>query len=90
MRYADFEGYPINIENWGGTMKLYISDTCSYTLSSTNEHVLKYAYIRYGKTVTVDAETLASWESRAEDGYFYVRVSGDNSYFTFGTEKPEI
>jgi hypothetical protein len=37
----------------------------------------------------VDAETLASWESRAEDGYFYVRFNPSNrGMVTFLTDKP--
>ena len=90
MRYADFEGYPFSIYWEGsGSLPVYISDTCHYVLSGSNEHVLKYATVRNGKTVTSTAEDLASWESRAEDGYFYVRFNPSNvGDVTFLTEKP--
>ena len=90
MRYADFEGYPIDIQWYGsGSLPVYIADTCHYVLAQSNEHVLKYSSIRNGKTATVDAETLASWESRAEDGYFYVRFNPSNDGdVTFLTDKP--
>ena len=90
MRYADFEGYPIDIEWYGsGSLPVYIADTCHYVLAQSNEHVLKYYSIRNGRTATVDAATLASWESRAEDGYFYVRFNPSNDGdVTFLTEKP--
>jgi len=90
MRYADFEGYPIDIEWYGsGSLPVYIADTCHYVLAQSNEHVLKYYSIRNGRTATVDAATLASWESRAEDGYFYVRFNPSNDGdVTFWTEKP--
>ena len=90
MRYADFEGYPMGIYWRGsGSLPVYISDTCHYVLSGSNEHVLKYVSIRSGKTSTVDAETLSSWESRAEDGYFYVRFNPSNAgRVTFLTDKP--
>ena len=90
MRYADFEGYPIDIEWYGsGSLPVYIADTCHYVLAQSNEHVLKYYSIRNGRTATVDAATLASWESRAEDGYFYVRFNPSNDGdVTFLTDKP--
>ena len=90
MRYADFEGYPFSIYWEGsGSLPVYISDTCHYVLSGSNEHVLKYATVRNGKTVTTTAEDFASWESRAEDGYFYVRFNPSNvGDVTFLTDKP--
>ena len=90
MRYADFEGYPLGIY-WRGSSSLpvYISDTCHYVLSGSNEHVLKYVSIRSGNTSNIDVETLSSWEARAEDGYFYVRFNPSNAgRVKFISERP--
>ena len=90
MRYTDFEGYPFDIQWQGsGSLPVYIADTCHYVLSGTNEHILEYVNVSRGKNITIDAATLASWESRAEDGYFYVRFNPSNrGMVTFLTEKP--
>ena len=77
LRYADWVGYDITIE-WDGnvTLPTYISDTCSYTLSSNNSHVLKYAAIKSGGTFDISAATIDTWASRVdEDGYLYVRFN---------------
>ena len=90
MRYADFKDYPFDIQWQGsGSLPVYIADTCHYVLSGTNEHVMEYLNVSRGDNITIDAETLASWESRAEDGYFYVRFNPSNrGMVTFLTDKP--
>ena len=90
MRYADFEDYPFDIQWQGnGSLPVYIADTCHYVLSGTNEHVLEYVNVTRGVNKTIEAATLASWESRTEDGYFYVRFNPSNrGMVTFLTEKP--
>lgn len=92
MRYADFEGYPFDIKWQGnGSLPVYIADACHYVLSSTNEHVLEYVSVTRGTNKTIEAATLTTWESRAENGYFYVRFNPSNrGMVTFLTEKPEI
>lgn len=91
IRYTDYEGYPFDIQWKGpGNLPVYISDTCHYVLSSSNEHVLKYLSIRSGKQSKVDSASLASWETRTEEGYLYVRFNPtNNGTITFLTDKPE-
>ena len=90
IRYADFEAYPFEIQWQGsGSLPVYIADTCHYVLSGTNEHVLEYVEVTRGNNITIDSATLASWESRSEDGYFYVRFNPSNrGMVTFLTDKP--
>lgn len=91
IRYTDFEGYPFAVQ-WRGSggLPVYISDTCSYSLSSSNEHVLKYLNVSRGKNITIDEATLSSWESHTEDGYLYVRFNPSNrGMVSFLTDKPE-
>lgn len=92
LRYDDFAGYPFKVKWTGsGSLPMYIADTCHYVLSSTNAHILKYTSIRSGNTSTVDSATLASWEPRAEEGYFYVRFNPTNrGRVTFLTDKPAV
>lgn len=93
INYADFAGYDLTIE-WSGTVSLptYISDVCSYTLSSTNIHVLKYTSIARKGSVKIDAATVDSWASRVdEDGFLYVRFDPTKQgTVTFVTDKPEV
>lgn len=91
-RYSDFEGYPVVI-SWDGSgnLPVYVSDTCHYVLSSSNEHVIKNFTIRNGRTITVDTAMLNTWAARAVDGYFYVRFNPSNSgVITFATDKPAV
>ena len=77
LRYADWVGYDMTIE-WYGNVSLptYISDACSYTLSSSNSHVLKYASIKSGGTLNINAATIDTWAARQDaDGYLYVRFN---------------
>jgi len=91
MRYADFEGYPLSLEwDGSGNLPIYIADTCYYVLSGSNPHVIRNLTIRSGRTVTINDSILASWEPRADDGYFYVRFNPSNSgAIIFKTDKPE-
>lgn len=90
-RYEDYEGYDLTI-NWTGSSKLnvYVGDTCSYALSSSNSHVLYYKSINRKSSFVIDAATLDSWASGVDpDGYLYVRLSAGNGNVTFMTDKPE-
>lgn len=90
LRYKDFVGHNVTI-NWSGnsTLPTYISDACSYTLSSTNPHVLLYSTIKRKGSLDIDAETIASWSERVdEDGFLYVRFNPTNQgNVTFSAEK---
>ena len=92
MRYADWIGYDLTIQ-WGGNVKLptYIADACSFTLSSTNSHVLKYAEVKSKGTFDISAATIDTWASRVdEDGYLYVRFNPTNQGpVVFASAKPE-
>ena len=92
MRHEDWKGYGITIK-WTGnsTLPTYIADACSYTLSSSNSHVLKYANVQRKGTYAIDESTVSSWESKADDeGYLYVRFNPTNQgTVTFQTDKPE-
>ena len=90
-RYEDYKGYDLTI-NWTGSSKLnvYVGDTCSYALSSSNSHVLYYKSINRKSSFVIDAATLDSWASGVDpDGYLYVRLSAGNGNVTFMTDKPE-
>lgn len=91
INYADFAGYDLTIK-WSGTVSLptYISDVCSYTLSSTNTHVLKYTSISRKSSVKIDAATVDSWASKVDkDGFLYVRFDPTKQgTVTFMTDKP--
>jgi hypothetical protein len=93
INYADFAGYGLTI-NWSGnsTLPIYISDTCSYTLSSTNPHVLLYSTIKRNGSLDVDAATVDSWASRvSEEGFLYVRFNPTNQgAVTFVTDNPVV
>ena len=93
INYADFAGYDLTIQ-WSGAVSLptYISDVCSYTLSSSNSHVLKYVSIARKSSVKIDAATVDSWASRVdEDGFLYARFNPTNQgSVTFITDKPSV
>jgi hypothetical protein len=92
LRYADFVGYDLIMKGGGNIdVTIYIADTCNYTLSSTNPHlVLSPKTIRRTGTSNVTSATLDSWESRVDsDGYLYVRFKAKyTGRITFATEKP--
>ena len=92
LRYVDWVGYDMTIE-WDGSVKLptYIADACSYTLSSSNSHVLQYAEIKSGGTFDISAATIETWASRVDaDGYLYVRFNPTKlGVAVFMSSKPE-
>jgi len=91
LRYADWTGYDMTID-WEGSVRtrVYISDTCYYFLSSTNEHVVKYQNVKAESSVIFDAATIDSWATRVDaDGYLYLRFNAsEENYITFTSSKP--
>ena len=93
LRYADYVGYDMVIK-WTGNGDIipYIADTCNYSLTTTNSHlVLRPApTIKRRGSYTIDAATLDTWASRVDsDGYLYVRLGAKSiGNITFKTEKP--
>lgn len=81
---------------WKGwsDLKMYISDTCSYSLTSTNKHVLKYALMTLKTdgtcdTLTITQTEMAQWaESVDADGYLYVRFANTQYGDLFVMPKP--
>ena len=91
LRYEDWKGCGMSIK-WDGAVRIptYIADTCAFTLSSTNTHVVQYQNITAKTTKSYEAEIVASWASRVDaDGYLYVRLNPNNAgYITFIPIKP--
>ena len=93
LRYADYVGYDMIIK-WTGSVTVtpYIADTCHYTLSTTNSHLVvrPAAGIKKRESYTVKSATLDTWASRVDaDGYLYVRFKATSvGKITFQTEKP--
>lgn len=81
---------------WKGwsDLKMYISDTCSYSLTPTNKHVLKYALMTLNTdgtcdTLTITQTVMAQWaESVDADGYLYVRFANTQYGDLFVMPKP--
>lgn len=92
LKYSDWKGYDITIK-WAGSAALptYISDTCAYTLSTTNEHVVKYVSVPKRGSTVLTADVVNSWESRVDaDGFLYVRMNpAAQANVTFTSSKPE-
>ncbi len=82
IRYAQWSKQDMQLY-WKGwsNLKLYISDTCSYSLVSTNKHVLKYALIPIhtdgtSDTLTITKEEMADWAEKVDtEGYLYLRFA---------------
>lgn len=91
LRYSDWKGYDITIK-WagGGSLPTYISDTCEYFLSTTNEHVVKYVSVPKRGSTVLTADVVNSWESRVDaDGFLYVRMNPTvRANVTFTSSKP--
>ena len=61
---------------WKGRVanKFYLSDTCSYTLSSSNSHVLLYQSVKANQSLHITKSFLESVADRVDaDGYLYFR-----------------
>ena len=77
IRYADLQGYDFTIK-WTGNSRLpmYIADTCSFMLSSTDAHVLWNATIASRGTRTVATSVSDAWASRVgSEGFLYLRFN---------------
>lgn len=83
---------------WKGwaDLKLYISDTCSYSLTPTNKHVLKYALIPVqtdgtSDTLTITKEEMADWAEKVDaEGYLYMRFANTQYGDLFVMPKPVL
>lgn len=89
--YADYQGYDMKIK-WNGNARMttYIGDTCIFSMSTSDSHVIyNKAFSRKG-TSTVAADVVNSWANYAdEDGYLFVRFNpSTSSRVSFLTEKP--
>ena len=81
---------------WKGwsDLKIYISDTCSYSLTPTNKHVLKYALMTLKTdgtcdTLTITQTEMAQWADSVDaDGYLYVRFANTQYGDLFVMPKP--
>lgn len=91
LNYDEWKGYDMTV-TWmsGGSLKMYIADTCSFFLSSTGPEIVQYSSIARRSSVTYDAATVDSWASRVDaDGFLYVRFNSNNQgTVTFSTTKP--
>lgn len=80
--YAQWSQQDIQLY-WRGwsDLKMYISDTCSYSLIPTNKHVLKYVAIPIATdgtsdTITISKTEMAEWADAIDDeGALYVRFA---------------
>lgn len=66
---------------WGGArvMYVYLADTCSFTLSNTNEHVLNYQSLNAKSSFVITKENMDSYADRVDaDGYLYFRFNTRN------------
>lgn len=73
--YSDIKGYDLTIE-WGAASKMYLyfGDTCSFSMSSSDSHVIYEEYYSRKGTRLVEAATISSWEQYVDaDGYLYAR-----------------
>ncbi len=93
LRYEDFVGYDLIIEwNNAGNVTPYIADTCHFSITTTNSHlVLRPAKnIKKYSSYLVDSASLSTWASRVDaDGYLYVRFKASMvGNIVFKTDKP--
>lgn len=89
--YEDIQGTNLTIK-WNGNarMSTYIGDTCTYAMSSSDDHVIySKTFTRKGSS-TVDVSVVNSWASSVDEyGYLYVRFNpSTNSRVSFSTSKP--
>ena len=89
--YSELEGNNLKIK-WDGNanMTVYIGDTCIYSMSTTDTHVIYSKRFTRKGTSTVDVSIVNSWADYVDaDGYLYVRFNTSfSSRITFITEKP--
>ncbi len=89
--YADWKGYDMSIK-WTGnsTLPTYFADTCSFNMSSSNVHVVKYISVAKKTTRTLAADVVAELEKGVDaDGFLYVRFKPSNSgKLTITSTKP--
>ena len=95
--YADWEGYPMEIQWEAPTattlQNVFIGDTCGFEpdwrLTSTKNRCVYYKQTpRGGATLSLDSATVADWAPRVTpEGYFYVRVTAGGT-ITFSNAKP--
>ena len=90
INYSELRGSNLIIE-WTGyaNMTTYIGDTCIYTMSTSDKHVIyNKRFSRQGST-KVDVSRVNSWASRVDElGYLYVRFNPSISgQVTFKIEK---
>lgn len=92
LRYDEWKNGDMTITRTKGTgtLKMYVGDTCAFTLGPTNKALKygedgdQYRYLELGPNAnrTWDAETLDQWDEyedkRATDGYYYVRFNVNN------------
>ena len=81
--YSDIKGCELTIQ-WDGVSRMYtyIGDTCSFSMSSTNTHVIHYEnFSRAGERLISDSVVKTWGEYVDADGYLYARfnpnVAGD-------------
>lgn len=79
--YADYQGYDMKIK-WNGNARMttYIGDTCIFSMSTSDSHVIyNKAFSRKG-TSTVAADVVNSWADYVdENGYLFVRFNPSTS-----------
>lgn len=79
LRYADIAGGKLTL-TWNGRVACptYIADTCIYTLSGTNSHLVQNGYmnVQANNSMSRDSLVVAQWASRVDaDGFLFVRFN---------------
>ena len=76
-KYSDIKGCELTIQ-WDGVSRMYtyIGDTCSFSMSSTNTHVIHYEnFSRAGERLISDSVVKTWGEYVDADGYLYARFN---------------